>query len=192
MHCMRFSSWKVWHLNWHGPYITVTDLSTTLFWQPVLWLWRWLMHRLPKHQSIQQQSYLGQGYEPGWSYSTYSHVWNDSRVQTIHFKRTLLIFCGCLNNHKGVFKVSSHGNYPLSCYDYNKNELILWQLDLVLGKIHLQVTTDFPFPRKQNPAYNEDRFKLRWVFFEKNIHIYRKILQKELLSKLFKLHCIKQ
>ena len=42
-----------------------------------------------------------------------------------------------------------------------KNELILWQLDLFLGKIHLQVTTDFPFPRKQNPAYNEYRFKLR-------------------------------
>ena len=112
MHCIRFGSWKVWQLNWHGPYITVTDLSTTLFWQPVLWLWRWLMHRLPEHQSIQQQSYLGQGYEPGWSYSTYSHVWNDSRVQTIHFKRTLLIFCGCLNHHKGVFKVSCHGNYP--------------------------------------------------------------------------------
>lgn len=35
---------------------------------------------------------------------------------------------------------------------YNRNELILWQLDLVLDKIHLQVTTDFPFPRKQNPA----------------------------------------
>lgn len=60
-----------------------------------------------------------------------------------------------------MFKVSSHGNYPSSCYDYNKNELILWQLDLFLGKIHLQVTTDFPFPRKQNPAYNEYRFKLR-------------------------------
>ena len=42
---------------WTGPHIMVTNLSTTLFWQPVLWLWRWLTYRLPKHQSVQQQSY---------------------------------------------------------------------------------------------------------------------------------------
>ena len=109
MYGVRFGSWKVWHLNWALRYsdwsfdnLVLTTCALTLK----------MTNAQVAETSINSTTVLFRTtLEPGWS-STYLHVWNDSRVQTIHFKRTLLIFCGCLNHHKGVFKFSSHGNDP--------------------------------------------------------------------------------
>ena len=112
MYYIRFGSWKVWHLNWAFHYsdwpfnnLVLTTCALTLK----------MTNAQVAETSINSTTVLFRTtLEPGWSYSTYLHVWNDCRVQTIHFKRTLLIliFFGCFNHHKGVFKFSSHGNYP--------------------------------------------------------------------------------
>ena len=71
---------KLWFMtikSWQIP----SNIINQLMWYNLLWLWRWLLHRLSTAPFCQQQPYSGL-HSTGKSYPTF--LWNDPWVQTFH------------------------------------------------------------------------------------------------------------